>query len=446
MTENQMSGRPRAFLVGLEMRGYNPALDIEDSLEELGLLADTAGLQVVGQAYQRKSHPDPATYIGKGKVEEVEHWVNELGVDLVIFDDELSPRHQRELEGVFGEDVRVLDRTELILDIFAQHAFTHEGTLQVQLAQYEYRLPRLTRMWTHLARQAGGGAARGGAGGVGLRGPGETQLETDRREITRQIAALKQRIEAVREHRERHRAQRRQTGIPIVALVGYTNAGKSTLLNLLSGSKAYVADQLFATLDPTIRRVEMPNGQEILVSDTVGFIQKLPHTLVAAFHATLEEILEASLILHICDASHPNVIEHIHVVDKILREDIGITEIPAILVLNKMDAVGRDEQTTYEKLLADFDDPLPISAKTGYNIEALYGRMNEALLKYKRLLTVEIPYTKGDIIAQLYSDFIVLHEDHLESGIRLTGQIDLDKAYRYADYIAEDSDDLENRA
>ena len=291
----------KGYLVGINVYQETALLNVDDSLEELALLAKTAGINVVGQASQNVRQINPATFIGTGKIEEIVE-----DADVVIFDDELSPRHQRELEKRFGEKIRLLDRSALILDIFAQHARTREGALQVELAQYEYRLPRLTRQWTHLARQAGGGSARGGSGGVGLRGPGETQLEVDRREIGRKIIKLKTDLEQVRAHRSLHRDKRRKSGMPLVALVGYTNAGKSTLINALSDSSIYVADQLFATLDPTTRRIELPNRSEILLSDTVGFIQKLPTTLVAAFRATLEEITEADLLLHVVDASHPN--------------------------------------------------------------------------------------------------------------------------------------------
>ncbi|MGW8318859.1 MAG: GTPase HflX, partial [Candidatus Promineifilaceae bacterium] len=265
----------KAFLVGVEFKGTKPLLPVEESLAELGRLAQTAGLKVVGQAEQRLNHPDSATYIGSGKVTEVKLLVDELGADVVILDDELLPRHQRELEKIFGDEVKVLDRTALILDIFAQHAHTREGKLQVELAQLEYRLPRLTRMWTHLARQAGGRAG-GATGGVGLRGPGETQLEVDRREIGRRIATLKAELESVRAHRSRYRSRRRQTELQVVAIVGYTNSGKSTLLNRLSDAGVLSADMLFATLDPTTRKVIMPGGREVLFTDTVGFIQKLP--------------------------------------------------------------------------------------------------------------------------------------------------------------------------
>ncbi len=294
-----------AILVGIEIKGRHPTWSLEDSLSELERLAETAGLRVVGRMEQRLDRPHPATYIGSGKVEELIALRADTGAQVVVFDEELSPAQQRELERAFANpDVKVLDRTALILDIFAQHAHTREGALQVELAQYEYRLPRLTRAWTHLARQAGGASARGGAGGVGLRGPGETQLEVDRREIGKRIAHLKRELEEVRKHRAQYRRRRNEEAIPVIALVGYTNAGKSTLLNALTGSDVLTADQLFATLDPTTRRIKLPGGREVLATDTVGFIQKLPTTLVAAFRATLEEIAEADLILHVVDITH----------------------------------------------------------------------------------------------------------------------------------------------
>jgi GTP-binding protein HflX len=413
----------KGFLVGLEIKGKPSALNVDASLEELALLADTAGIHVVGQTYQRVDHPNPSTFIGKGKVEEIERWLEELDVDIVIFDDELSPRHQRELEEIFGDDVRVIDRTALILDIFAQHAQTREGATQVTLAQYEYRLPRLTRQWTHLARQAGGGAARGGAGGVGLRGPGETQLETDRREIRRRIARLKDELEQIRAHRSRHRKQRQRTGTPVVALVGYTNAGKSTLLNRLSGASVYVADQLFATLDPTIRRVVCPSGREILFSDTVGFIQKLPHSLVAAFRATLEEITHASALLHVVDCSHPNALEQAQIVERTLVGDLEITDVPVFVALNKIDLLtGEDDDTpSYHSLLVAYPDAVAVSALTGYGIDALVSKIDNTLLGGLRRINVQIPYTEGGLIARFYELAIVESETHAESSINLVG-------------------------
>jgi GTP-binding protein HflX len=413
----------RGFLVGLEIKGKPGALDVDASLEELALLADTAGIHVVGQTQQRVSQPNPATFIGKGKVEEIQRWLEELQVDLVIFDDELSPRHQRELEEAFGEDVRVIDRTALILDIFAQHAQTREGATQVALAQYEYRLPRLTRQWTHLARQAGGGAARGGAGGVGLRGPGETQLETDRREIRRRIARLKEELEQIRAHRSRHRRQRQRAGAPVVALVGYTNAGKSTLLNRLSGASVYAADRLFATLDPTVRRVTCPSGRELLLSDTVGFIQKLPHSLVAAFRATLEEITHASALLHVIDSSHPNALEQARIVETTLAEDLEITEIPIVVALNKTDLLtGEDDDTSsYHALLAEYPGAVPVSALTGHGVDTLITAVDNTLLGSLKRIDVRIPYTEGSLIAHFYEVAIVESESHAETSINLVG-------------------------
>ncbi|HUW11202.1 MAG TPA: GTPase HflX, partial [Anaerolineae bacterium] len=318
--------------------------DIDDSLDELAQLAWTASVEVVGRVTQRLDRIHPATFVGKGKVEELRDLHDDLGFNVVIFDDELSPRQQRELEEELGENVKVLDRTALILDIFASHAHTREGALQVELAQYQYRLPRLTRAWTHLARQAGGTAGRGGTGGVGLRGPGETQLEVDQREIRRRIARLKRDLEDVRSHRQQHRRRRQREHIPVVALVGYTNAGKSTLLNALSGSDVLVEDKLFATLDPTTRLVALPGGKEVLFTDTVGFIQKLPTMLVAAFRATLEEITEADVLLHVVDITHRNALQQSQTVGEVLS-DLGATLQPMVVALNKIDLLADPDES-----------------------------------------------------------------------------------------------------
>jgi GTP-binding protein HflX len=364
----------RGFLVGVELRrpdstAHNenneyetPLLPMQESLDELAQLARTAGITVVGRETQRLDQYNPATMIGSGKLQEIKEEMAETAADVVIFDEELSPRHQRELEKVLGEDIKVLDRTSLILDIFAQHARTHEGRLQVELAQYQYRLPRLTRQWTHLARQAGGGAARGGAGGVGLRGPGETQLEVDRREIGRRISYLKDELEKVRAHRGRHRARRRRSGIPVVSIVGYTNAGKSTLLNALTGSKVLVENQLFATLDPTTRRCTLPSNREVLFTDTVGFIQKLPTDLVAAFRATLEEITESDLVLHVVDVTHPHAQAHVLAVEETLQE-LDVTGLPRLIALNKIDRLEANELSALQGL----EHAVPISARVGTN-------------------------------------------------------------------------------
>jgi GTP-binding protein HflX len=414
----------RAFLVGIEVYGQRALLSVEDSLAELAQLADTAGLLVVGETYQRISKPDPNTFIGSGKAEELRSFAEETLADVVIFDEELSPRHQRELERLLGENVKVLDRTALILDIFAQHARTREGALQVELAQYEYRLPRLTRQWTHLARQAGGAAGRGGTGGVGLRGPGETQLEADRREITKRIVHLKKELEKVRAHRKRYRAQRKRNAVPIVAIVGYTNAGKSTLLNTLTGSdEVLAADQLFATLDPTTRRVRLPNGKVALFTDTVGFIQKLPTTLVAAFRATLEEIGEADLLLHVLDATHPNARQQAEAVDNTLDE-LNVHDAPVVLALNKVDALTPEGEGEARLHLAErFEQGVPVSALIGSGMPSLLERVSAELYSNLVPLKLKIPYRHGQMISLFHEQAVVERVEHGEDGVELEGRL-----------------------
>ncbi len=394
-------------------------MTVGDSLIELGHLAKTAGLEVVGQSEQHLSHPNSATYIGSGKLAEVKEDVANLNAEVVLFDDELKPRHQRELEKSFGEDVMVLDRTALILDVFALHANTREGMLQVELAQLEYRLPRLTRMWTHLARQAGGRAG-GDAGGVGLRGPGETQLEVDRREIGRRIATLKRELDTVRAHRSRYRAKRRQTELQVIAIVGYTNSGKSTLLNRLSNADVFSADMLFATLDPTTRRVAMPGGREVLFTDTVGFIQKLPPDIVAAFRATLEEITEADMLLHIVDATHPNATAQKESVEDILAE-LEIDHLPTVIALNKVDLLSDDYDPTSK--FPESGVTVPISALKGQGIDTLLLAI-EALMEQQFLpLTVLLPYDRGDLMSLFHERGQVSSENHSVEGIRIIGRL-----------------------
>jgi GTP-binding protein HflX len=410
----------RALLVGAQLKSQRDGWDIEDSLAELGQLARTAGLDVVGQTWQRLDHFNPATLVGTGKVEELVDLRHDLDGDVVIFDDELSPRQLRNLEEQFGDDIKVLDRTSLILDIFAQHARTREGQLQVELAQYEYRLPRLTRAWTHLARQAGGAAARGGTGGVGLRGPGETQLEVDRREIRRRISHVKSDLEQVRRHRALHRRQRRRAAIPVIAIVGYTNAGKSTLLNAVSDAGVLAEDKLFATLDPTTRRVVLPSGRDVLFTDTVGFIQKLPTELVAAFRATLEEISEADLILHVLDITHPNAWEQNDAVMETLA-DLGVAEQPMVVALNKIDQLS--DLLLVDEWQSRLPNSLPISAIQGTGLESLLEKVGETLASELVYLTVQLPYDRGDLSALFYDQGMVVKASHQGEGTVLAGYL-----------------------
>ena len=415
----------RGLLVGIAMKSRgSPSSDgrwpVEDSLAELAQLARTAGVEVVGQTYQRLESINPATLIGKGKVEELVEYRHDLGYDVLILDDELSPRQQRNLEEALGEDVKVLDRTALILDIFARHAHTHEGALQVELAQYEYRLPRLTRQWTHLARQAGGGAARGGVAGVGLRGPGETQLETDRREIGRRIARLKRELEQVRTHRRGYRRRRRKAAIPVISIVGYTNAGKSTLLNAISDANVLVEDKLFATLDPITRRVILPDGREVLFTDTVGFIQKLPTTLVAAFRATLEEVTEADLLLHVVDITHPNALEQSRAVEETLVE-IEATGKPVVVALNKIDKL--ENPPLIQEMVAGFPNSLAISARERLGLTELLGRVETVLNQELMYVTVCIPYRESGLVSLFHRQGTVDREEHSKEGTVLAGRL-----------------------
>ena len=413
--------REKAFLVGVELFQQKTHLALEDSLTELALLADTAGLDVAGELTQKLDKPHVKTYIGPGKVDELKLLVEETLSQVVIFDDELSPRHQRELQLALGKDFRVLDRTALILDIFAQHAHTREGMLQVKLAQYEYYLPRLTGQWTHLERQGGGGGGRtGSAGGVGLRGPGETQLEVDKRAIRREIAHLKKELEKVSAHRQRYRAQRKRSRIPTVALVGYTNAGKSTLLNRMTKSEVYVADQLFATLDPTTRRVELPGGYQALVTDTVGFIQKLPTTLIEAFHATLEEILEADLLLHVVDISHPNALNQFNAVQDTLDE-LGAHHIPVVTALNKLDKL-RDPEAA-RVAASRFSKAVTISGLKGSGLPDLLQVMKEELYETYTPIRVRLPYQQGALISLFHESGQVELVEHGRGGVYMQGRI-----------------------
>jgi GTPase len=420
-TKETVSPRERAFLVGVDVYGQSHILNLEDSLLELNLLCDSAGLDVVGEVTQKISHPNPETFIGSGKVEELKALVREAPARVIVFDNELSPRHQRELETYIGENVRILDRTAIILDIFAQHAHSAEGQLQVKLAQYEYYLPRLTGRWTHLARQAGGGGGRSGSvGGVGLRGPGETQLEVDRRAIRHEITHLKDELEKVRARRMRHRIQRKTTHLPSVALVGYTNAGKTTLLNKLSKSDVLVADQLFSTLDPTTRQIKLPEGYQALLTDTVGFIQKLPTTLVAAFRATLEEIAEADLLLHVVDISHPNAMNQAEAVHETL-EEIDAEHVPVITVLNKIDRLSDPDAARVST--QKFPQAVAISARSGNGIDDLLELLKKVLFETYKPIQVFLPYQQGQLISIFHEYGHIEHIDHGRKGVLIQGRI-----------------------
>ncbi len=408
----------RSYLVGAQVKGPQQQWQLEDSLLELAQLARTAGVLVVGQTQQRLDSINPATYIGSGKVEDLVLLVRELDLDTLIFDDELSPNQQRNLEGEL--EVKVIDRTALILDIFAKHARTREGALQVELAQYVYRLPRLTRAWTHLARQAGGGVGRGGAGGVGLRGPGETQLETDRRIISQRIAQLKKELENVRRHRRQYRRHRRQQGLLVVSLVGYTNAGKSTLLNALTQAEVLATDMLFATLDPVTRRLLLPGGKEVLLTDTVGFIQKLPTQLVAAFRATLEEITDADLILHVVDVTHRNVREQVRTVEQVLKE-IGADRKPLLVAINKVDLLAAPERA--RAITADYPGAVAISALHGWGLDDLIASIEDTLGRQMEPLHVHIPYGSNELVALFHRHGMIISERHGRTGISIEGKL-----------------------
>lgn len=423
------------MLVGIETPGNRTGWTVEDSLEELGQLARTAGAVVVGTVSQKLASPSPSHYLGSGKLRELQDLRSELNYDLVLVDDELTPSQQRSLEEALN--VKVLDRTALILDIFGQRAQTREGRLQVELAQHEYLLPRLAGQWSHLERLGGG---------IGTRGPGETQLETDRRMIRRKIQHLKREIEDVRRHRALHRRRRNRQGLPIVALVGYTNAGKSTLLNALTGANTLAEDKLFATLDPTTRRFRLPSGRAALITDTVGFIQKLPHSLIAAFRATLEELDEADLLLHVVDATHPMAAEQAEIVDRVLGE-LGLAERPRLLVLNKVDRLVPPERLAtvsprqllaeMRELAGDRPDAVLISAARGWGLDDLGERIEARLGQDMVELRVLIPYGAEWLVHLFRTAGVVAVEEHREAGTYLAGHLPERLAARFRAYTAD---------
>jgi len=419
LIETGARGKPeRAYLVAVEHEDEENMWSVEDSLDELASLARTAGAEVAGKMIQRLRHPDVATYLGKGKVQELSDLEKYLGFNLVIFDDELSPSQQRNLEKALN--ARVIDRTALILDIFAQHARTREGRLQVELAQLEYRLPRLAGSGTEMSRLGGGsrGAASGVGGAIGVRGPGETKLEIDRRRIRGRISELREEIEAVRESRQIHRRQRAGQAIPVVAVVGYTNAGKSTLFNALTEASVVAENRLFATLDPTTRHILLPGNQEALLTDTVGFIQKLPTHLVAAFRATLEEVTDADILLEVVDVSHENAIEQSETVREIL-EELHAGEKPRLTALNKIDLLDdvRELDTTL------YPNAVPVSALKGIGLENLREKIAQVLAESMHTVQVLIPYNRTELVELFHRRGRVAREEHTPEGTLLTGRL-----------------------
>ena len=411
--------RDRVVLVGLN----SPVLKKEENadeatMEELAALVETAGGETVGVVLQNRATPDPRSFIGEGKVEEVREFCRNSGATMVIFDNDLSPSQQRVLTDQLG--IQVLDRCGLILDIFAQRAKTKEGRLQVELAQYKYLLPRLTGMWTHLERQGG----TSGKGPIGSKGPGETQLETDRRIIHKKIDKLRADLEDVRRVRGTQRQQRRKNEIPVVAIVGYTNAGKSTLLNQLTGAGIPANNRLFDTLDTTSRLLTVSDTLDVVISDTVGFIRKLPHQLVEAFKATLEELEYADLLLHVIDVSNPEWQEQAQVVENLILE-LGAGELPRINVFNKSDCVPAGE------IMPHGEDICAISAKTGEGVDKLLAVIDKRLDKGTRRVVLHLPYDKGGLLDMLYREAKVENVEYSETidvtavcGPRTLGQVE----------------------
>lgn len=411
----------RAILIGMEWGRNDSLWTVDDSLEELKQLADTAGATVIKKFIQKRPKPDPAFFIGKGKVQELALYAQQENIDLCIFDDELSPAQQRNIESVMG--IRILDRTALILDIFAQRARTNEGKLQVELAQLQYTLPRIMGKGLMLSRLGGG---------IGTRGPGETKLEVDRRRIRDRIAFIKDQIEKVKAVRSLHRSKRKKNNVFEVSLVGYTNAGKSTLLNTLTNSDIYAKDQLFATLDPTTRQLTLPNKQEIIITDTVGFIQRLPHQLIAAFRSTLEVVTEADLLVHVIDVSHELYKEQAAAVHEVLKE-IGAETKPVITVYNKIDKLPPDSKLADR--LALEEDTVCISAAKKLNLESLQ-QMIESHLKSKAVeVTLCIPYAETAKAAQLHETANVLEQEYTENGTVMKVILPVEDFEAYNEYI-----------
>jgi GTP-binding protein HflX len=411
--------RQRALLVGTGI-GTRDAEAARASLDELALLTDTAGAEPVELVLQRRDSPHPATYIGSGKAAELRELAESLDIDLVVFDDELTPAQQRNLEKLFAVDV--VDRVALILDIFAQHASSQEGMVQVELAQLRYRLPRLRGRGNQLSQQGAG---------IGTRGPGETQLEVDRRRILSRVAKLERDLDRLAKNRSTQRKARRRSSVSALALVGYTNAGKSTLLNRLTAADVLVQDRLFSTLDPTTRRLHLPGGETVVVSDTVGFVQRLPHQLVESFRSTLDEVVAADLLLHVVDAGSADAPAQIDAVHAVLRE-IGADAVPELLVVNKADVADPD---ALADLAAAYPSASIVSAATGDGVARLLDAVSVRLRHLAPIVELVVPFERGDVVAALHREGEVLVEVHSEGGTRVRARLPAMDLAQFGDYV-----------